>query len=1024
MKARTQLGAIVPQIQRLFDGGVAAGLPDGALLRRYVASGDEGAFATLVARHGGMVLGVCRGILRDDAEADDAFQAVFLVLVRKARSIRVDDSLGGWLHGVAYRVARRRNADRLRRAARERPSLAVFDAEARPDPGADPRVAQLHEEIARLPAAQRRAVVLCWLEGRTQVEAAREVGCGEATLRRRLSAARARLRDRLRDDDLQPSPPLPAVPPRLVEAAIRLASGPSRALASAVLREMALGHLAKAAAGLVLAAFAVAGIAWALMLRRAPAPPGPPAPAPILAPAGPAPVAQADDEPDPLGWGDVEVAGQVVDPDGKPVAGASVFRRHYGIRAPERKAATDAQGRFTFQARRTLGPRLDPDAPPPKLEPRTTVTRLPGGATITVTSPDPRALVPRHTDAEEVQGIKPWLVATAPGYGFGTLSPGDGVILRLVPDEPINGRLIDRAGRPVAGARVRVRNVYWPRRAGDPLLSLLDRRGNGPGPEIPKGEGLDPWLSLVRRAADMNEYIRAQGLLMGLLEFGILGDHPTVYAPLIAAATSDPDGRFTIRGVGRERLAELYIDGVPDLASTLIAVATRDLRPLEIPAHTPEAARRISNPGLGLSLFGRRFEVTLAPGRTIAGVVRDRETGAPLAGVKVVGPAPTRLEYPGFDRFFATTDKRGRYRIDGFPAMVGESLKVEAPEDRPYFGAEIELDVSAGTGPISLDFPLAKGVWITGRVIDDATGTGLNGQNIEYHAFRDNTDLVRDLKDGLRPRFDDNTRTNPDGTFRIRGYPGRGIVTGGGGHGYLEGVGVEKIAGLNRDNVFEVFYDPRGFSPYIRNTTIEVNIPEAAETFACEIRLKKGASRVVRVVGPDGRPRDQIEASGLQNQIENPMSQVAGSSFSVTNLRPGERRRVVARSVPEKLMGLATVEAQGDGPVTLQLRPWANVKGRLVDDHGHPRSRGLEIQLDDGDLPIHTLNGRGYNNPNFTIDADGRFHLDGLVPGAKYRLQVREGSLTILGDVTREIALEPGETRDLRDVRILPFAGR
>lgn len=197
--AKAHLGAVVPQIQRLFDGGVNSGLADGARLRRYVASGDEAAFATLVARHGGMVLGVCRGILRDETKADNAFQAVFLVLVPKARSIRVDDSLGGRLDGVAYRVARRRNADRFKRAARERPSLAVVDAESRPDRTADPRLALLHEEIARLPVPQRPALALCWLEGRTQFEAAREIGCGEATLRRRLGAARARLQARLRD---------------------------------------------------------------------------------------------------------------------------------------------------------------------------------------------------------------------------------------------------------------------------------------------------------------------------------------------------------------------------------------------------------------------------------------------------------------------------------------------------------------------------------------------------------------------------------------------------------------------------------------------------------------------------------------------------------------------------------------------------------------------------------------------------------------------------------------------------------
>jgi hypothetical protein len=278
---------------------------------------------------------------------------------------------------------------------------------------------------------------------------------------------------------------------------------------------------------------------------------------------------------------------------------------------------------------------------------------------------------------------------------------------------------------------------------------------------------------------------------------------------------------------------------------------------------------------------------------------------------------------------------------------------------------------------------------------------------------------VNDLKERIRPAFDDNARTGTDGTFRIRGYPGRGIVTGGGGNDYLEGVGVEKIAGLEREKVFETLYDPRGFSPYRRNTTIEVNIPEGAEAFSCEIRLKKGKSRLVRVVGPDGRPRDHIQASGLQNQVENPIRDVAGSDFSVTNLHAGERREVVARYVPGKLMGLAIVGSDGDGPVTLQLRPWANVTGRLVDDGGRPRSRGLEIRLEDGNLPIHTLNGRGFDSPTFAIDANGRFKLEGLVPGAKYRLQVLEGGVLILGGIAGEITLEPGETHDLGDVRSL-----
>jgi hypothetical protein len=393
----------------------------------------------------------------------------------------------------------------------------------------------------------------------------------------------------------------------------------------------------------------------------------------------------------------------------------------------------------------------------------------------------------------------------------------------------------------------------------------------------------------------------------------------------------------------------------------------------------------------------------------------------------VIGPTVTRLEYPGFDRFFATTDEQGRYRIDCFPVMRQARFKVEpaqttrgarskeSTETAPYFGREMYLNIETGAGPQQVDFPLSKGIWITGKVVDDATGKGLDGQTIAYHVFKANPFLKNDLKAGINPEFDDNLRTNQDGTFKLRAYPGRGIVTAGGFGDYLEGIGADKIAGLKPDEIYETLYG----RPNIWSTTIEVNVPEGAATFSCEVRLKKGKSRRVRVVGPDGRPVADLEASGLSNQIENPMSQIEETFFTVTNLFPGESREVVARCVPKKLMGMAVVTEKDKGPVTLKLVPWASLTGRLVDDAGQPWFRGLRIQLEDGKLPIHTLNGINYDKEEFLIDPDGKFRIEGLVPGATYRLQVDEGSFSILGDVTDDFTLKPGETRDLGDVKVM-----
>ena len=192
------LGSSLKHLRDLFVGGTAVGLSDGELLRRYAASRDESAFAALVARHGPMVAATCRAVLRDHHDAEDAFQATFLVLARKAGSIRAGDALGGWLHRVAYRAAVQRNIEvrRRRRTEVEVPAMEILGRTPRPR-RISRRWTILHEEIDRLPEAQRLPVVLCDLEGLTYEQAAGRLHCTVPTLYHRLAKGRKRLRDRL-----------------------------------------------------------------------------------------------------------------------------------------------------------------------------------------------------------------------------------------------------------------------------------------------------------------------------------------------------------------------------------------------------------------------------------------------------------------------------------------------------------------------------------------------------------------------------------------------------------------------------------------------------------------------------------------------------------------------------------------------------------------------------------------------------------------------------------------------------------
>jgi len=222
------------QVRTLFNVGAAGGLTDGQLLDRFATRDGEGAefaFAVLVERHGPMVLRACRRTLADPNDARDAFQATFVVLVRRASSLRVRDSLAPWLREVATRVAARARSDATRRRARERTAAERSPrAVADPDRSAVEIGAIVREEVERLPGRNRAAVVLCGLEGLTLEQAARQLGWPVGTVQSRLSRGRARLRDRLIRRGLAPAlaltalaPPAEALPAALIHTTTRLA---------------------------------------------------------------------------------------------------------------------------------------------------------------------------------------------------------------------------------------------------------------------------------------------------------------------------------------------------------------------------------------------------------------------------------------------------------------------------------------------------------------------------------------------------------------------------------------------------------------------------------------------------------------------------------------------------------------------------------------------------------------------------------------------------------------------------------
>ena len=250
--ASARSSGLLREVRTLFGVGVATGLSDAQLLERFrtrsatageAAREAEAAFEALVARHGPMVLGVCRRALDEPEEIEDAFQATFLVLVRRAGAVRVDDSLGRWLYGVARRVAAKAGA----RSRRARVRFSRIDVEPiAPDAPADLAgpLAALDEELGRLPVKYRDPVVLCHLEGLTHAEAAARLRWPVGTVSGRLSRARGLLKDRLVRRGLAPAAgPLvallatdvarAAVPETLAAATVRAAARLARGAGSA-----------------------------------------------------------------------------------------------------------------------------------------------------------------------------------------------------------------------------------------------------------------------------------------------------------------------------------------------------------------------------------------------------------------------------------------------------------------------------------------------------------------------------------------------------------------------------------------------------------------------------------------------------------------------------------------------------------------------------------------------------------------------------------------------------------------------
>ena len=927
------------RIEALFRTGRTGSWSDGRLLASFADGRGverEDAFAALVRRHGPMVLATCRRMLGASPDADDAFQAVFLVLARKAGSLRDVDDVGGWLRVVAVRTGREARARAARLRAREGAGLGDSHAAAGVDPDLFELRSALDEELERLPGGFREAIRLCELEGLSRREAAERLGLAEGTLSSRLARGRSLLRDRLARRGLAVGLLGAALAPEpraaLADAAASLAvhttrSGAAPGTVSEAVASLAEGAFAMlvasrwkslvASAGTLGVLALAAGLAWS---QAAPAPDEPPPGAlPKVTPAAPSPVHVF-----------------VMEADGGLVAGAEVRLNPYTF--DERIGTTGRDGRCVFQD-------------PPGL-------------------PDDRSVLV-SVDGGRLVGAWRW----RPFMDRGTRSAPVGIEVR--PPREVEVRVVDVHGEPVAGAEVEGvanRRVVAHAEAGaDGRARLL----------IPAGETSLRWIAARRRGVGLGyaefgdqdhrgtDIGVAASELPRSVEVSLAPQTPVQIrvvdeagAPVTAGRIYQPGHRHNLAYAGRLVGERIGPDGV----------ARFDWYPRSSPRADFGAVvppRGVGSVEIG---FGASDSYLLRVRRPAT--IRGRVTmpdGSPARDVMVQGLADA-----------AVTAVDGSYEIAASPEPMQAVWVVDGE-----YAAPARMDVvPRAEAPVEVDFRLAKGLPVRGVVTagpDHHPEPGLTVWLVEEgvpipegvpkegaagdsrkeatKVKRDEAYLVKKEAPGAAPQ----PRVRKTGRSVLATTDERGRYT------FRVAPGTYRIAvpTLRRAEIFEV--------------RDETGVVRDFHKDRQESRLLAG-----RVVDERGEPvaGARVEAMSTDGLSATRPLTTDGEGRFRADARPVSHW-VTATSDDGLLAGY--IEAAADAEdFEVVMKPAARATGIVCDRSGEPRPRQMllwerlaEGRREDGEAWTFTIPG-----PSTFADDAGRFTSPPLVPGLEYRAEL------------------------------------
>lgn len=965
---------ILQHLRGLIRRHGGGGVTDGQLLERFVRQRDETAFEVLVWRHGPMVLALGQRVLHNGHDAEDVLQATFLTLARKAGSISQRDSLSSWLYKVAYRIALRVHARAGRLVADGRPIDDVPAAETGNE--ADWRELRplLDRAIERLPEKYRTALLLCDLQGKSYRDVAEQLGCPIGTVSTRVTRARQMLRKRLAHQGLALSlgaltaaltgrmaTAMPApLTASTVRAAALLVGETGAASLPANIAELIEGAKPvmlwtrfKIATFLAVILGTLAVGAGVLARREPPAPP-------VDTPRAEAAKATADKP----ASGPVRVRGRVLDPDGKPVQGARLYWPRLPKTEPRsqedmekidfaERAKTDADGRFHFELPRS-------DIPP--------------------------------------EGPGVCLVAAADGYGVDGVylpknDPAPEVTLRLVKDHPIEGRIINTEGKPLAGVNVFIWVVGKMRQERlDDFLAAWKRKGSRV-PDQPLGQ-LSETMFLSRSLKS-------------------------------SQAVTDKDGRFRLQGAGVERLA-LVRFRAPGLKPAPLFVINRagfDPSAWDKAArdNVPPGERHPDHPP---PLYGPKIEYVTPAGRRIEGTVREAGSGKPVAGYPITARTPN-----GFD-VNAVSDREGKYKLLGVPKMKEYMLFARPPADSAWLPAAAPGKDAAGLRPLQVDFTVARGIIVRGRILDRATGKGVRA-SIIFVPLPGNKFFGKPGYDYFDAFRNDRTMTDVHevGRYQLAVMPGPGVLmvqARGAVNPYkpaeFDARDRERVQFLqsdNEDRYFRTALEDQSESLDLQNAVKVLDFAPDAGTAQCDLFLERGATRTIQIQDADGKPLKGTNVAGVTATWPAVMP-IKDATCTIFALDPKRPRRLLFLHAQRNFAGALTLRGDEKEPVVVRLERTRAVTGRLLTNDGQPLA-GADVFLNWADPAASQLYDNAQARPKVRTDKDGRFRFEGIVPELKFTLGIGRGGTIFLGEPPIGVKqVKSGETLDLGDVRVKP----